>query len=93
MAAYPTLTPDGGPRTEAQVLAKRIVSAFVLIPVVGMALHAGGLATLALVAGAKRARSGMTVEPPLVIYSGKGIYTAEVESLYERAAARRPDPQ
>jgi tRNA1Val (adenine37-N6)-methyltransferase len=46
-------------------------------------------ATLALAAGEKGARGAMTVEPPLIIYRERGIYTAEVEALYKRGAAVR----
>lgn len=51
--------------------------------------YANTRATRASVAGVKGAQRGMTVEPPLIIYREKGKYTAEVEALYERAAAVR----
>jgi len=51
--------------------------------------YANTPATLVLMAGVKGAQSGMTVEPPLIIYSQKGKYAAEVEALYGRASAVR----
>ncbi|MGW8313516.1 MAG: tRNA1(Val) (adenine(37)-N6)-methyltransferase [Desulfuromonadales bacterium] len=46
--------------------------------------RAGEPANLVLVEGRKNSRPGLTVEPPLIIYQGRGRdYTAEVLMMYE----------